>query len=1248
MQRETHIGKLRLRFVQGGCLSVYFSLTAILVALILISPYIHAQIASLASLSGTVVDSTHAVIPGATVTLVNQASGATRSISSNDVGQFVIDDLTPGDYHLSVKSKGFKILDESGIHLNPGDSRNLRELVLALGSASETVTITAASQGITLDSGEASTMISEEDIKHLSVEGRDVTELLKILPGFSMTNGNNNVNNTGYDPSQVTVSGAYGSYSAEGTTTNSVEILYDGIDLTDPGNFGAMLQNINYDQVTEVKVQTSAITADQGYGPVVVNGVGKSGTDKFHGEVYTYGRTYQLDSIDWLSNYDGVGKPPDYEIYPGFAVSGPIVVPHTSFNHNHHLTFFAAAEDYVQRNVYAYGNAASAILTALVPTAGMRTGDFSQTQLNQYLGPLVNSATYANINTVPATGMDGTPLTNGQMGSNINPTMQAMLDALPLPNQAVTNSEGYNWATTNLVDNNEWQAQGRVDEALNDKNHIYIMYSTERGKEGVPQIEYYSPRGDMGGTNTPGGGMVADLNSEVGTLNWTWIPSSTLTNNLSISGAYFDQDYVDKDFSAVSLNGTWNFAGIFNNGSKTIPELEDYGYDGLPVNLYPDTTYGGIYARKWVRTGEDDVTKVIGHHTLRTGIYVQLDSNHQVTPFDDTNGAIEQYYIGSTYNDTPAGTTVYSTGAVGNYNGGNYLADFLEGGIFAYSQDNIAPAPNLYFWTIDGYVQDHYRVKPYLSIDYGIRFNHLTPWTDPHGIGIPVWEPSTYATDQNPGDPGFLWHSIDHNIPASGMLSRAAFFEPRVGFAWDLLHNGHTVLRGGAGIYTAHDSTNDVETPAADAIGQSVVTVVGPMLLADVPANSPAVSTVGSFTPTEDGFGFFPNDNHQPQVYTYNLAVDQVMPFRSMLQISYIGNVSRHLLNNGSTQPVTLDNINAIPIGGLYKPDPITGATYPIVCATGATGCTAVSGMTQQEVDDYRPYPLYDELEVGSHNVNTNYNSLQLSYDKQAGALFFGINYTWSKALGVWGADGNGTPVTPFNYRDDYGPEAFDRRNAFNASYSYTLGNIVHKRFLSGFVNQWMISGITTIQSGPDLLAANNPDFSLEGQLNVSANGVNGNIPILSQDILGTPDVYLMPNVTCNPASHHGDQYVNGSCYSLETQLGVNGPYQEPDIHGPAFLDTDLALQKSFHFGGTRSLLVRYSAFNFLNHANRTYSSSIDPNAITLYESNLTQNAFQPISAALASATDSNASVFGAAPLRTGRRISEIELSYSF
>lgn len=156
--------------------------------------------------------------------LKNVATDDTRETKSNGAGDFTFSVLPVGNYELDIKVQGFQELTEGSLH----------EIKLTPGETSTTVTVRTATEAITLDSGEASTMISAEAIRNLSVEGRDVTELLNILPGFAITNGNNNLNNTTYDPSQVTITGAYGSYSGEGTITHSVALLYNGIDVTTP------------------------------------------------------------------------------------------------------------------------------------------------------------------------------------------------------------------------------------------------------------------------------------------------------------------------------------------------------------------------------------------------------------------------------------------------------------------------------------------------------------------------------------------------------------------------------------------------------------------------------------------------------------------------------------------------------------------------------------------------------------------------------------------------------------------------------------------------------------------------------------------------------------------------------------------------------------------------------------------------------------------------------------------------------
>ena len=134
------------------------------------------------------------------------------------------------------------------------------------------------------------------------------------------------------------------------------------------------------------------------------------GTSQFHGQLYAYARTYQLDSTDALSKATLEPKDPDREIYPGAAVGGPVLIPGTNFNHSKALTFFAGGEDYAQRNIYAYGGAAGALVHALVPTQNMRNGTFTATELQSYLGNLYTNGAYSNIASVPTTDINNNQL----------------------------------------------------------------------------------------------------------------------------------------------------------------------------------------------------------------------------------------------------------------------------------------------------------------------------------------------------------------------------------------------------------------------------------------------------------------------------------------------------------------------------------------------------------------------------------------------------------------------------------------------------------------------------------------------------------------------------------------------------------------------------------------------------------------------------------------------------------------------
>ena len=433
--------------------------------------------------------------------------------------------------------------------------------------------------------------------------------------------------------------------------------------------------------------------------------------------------------------------------------------------------------------------------------------------------------------------------------------------------------------------------------------------------------------------------------------------------------------------------------------------------------------------------------------------------------------------------------------------------------------------------------------------------------------------------------------------------------------------------------------------------GLSLKAVSGLMLPVASTAQ-PNTNTFGLSTPAGTYNAITMGDREQPLTDTYSVTLNQQLPWNLNLLIGYVGNNSRYLLDAGSNQTVSLDNVNAIPVGGLYKPNPLTGQ---VLTPTGITPPNApisitTSGISTAQLNQYRPLNTalvqYGAVDVPKHDLFANYNGLQFGLTHQTGRLTFNINYTFSKALGIEGADGTGEPANPFNIYDNYGPENFDRRNIFNASYTFEVGSPVHNKLVGAFANGWEVSGVTNYQSGPDITAiTSNPGFSLTGNIGQQylADGVTANpnrLAINSTVYLGTPDVSLQPTIHCDPGAGLGkNQFINGACFGTPNLL-QNGPYKYPYLAGPAFFNTDLSAQKNFNLEHGQSVQFRVAAFNFLNHPLTTFTGDF-PNEYSLNLTNLNGTTFNQ------GAFDPSAG-FGTAAYKVGRRIMELSVKYTF
>ena len=1268
---------------------------------------IHAQTIS-AALSGFVEDRTGAILPGASVTLTNQSSKDKRATKTDSAGLFSFAAVPSGTYQVQVSMNGFDSFVERDIHLSPADRRTLEAIKLQVGSVQTEITVRSTSNNMPTE-GAKSTEITAEDIVRLPVQGRDVTELIKTLPGFAMTAQGNGANNIW--PNTDTAGSQTGNYTANGVTPEGVQIISDGVNITDPGNESGTDQVINMDNVAEVKIQTSNFGADSAKGPIVINAVGKSGGSDYHGELYVYGRTYQLNTQDWFSKYDGDAKPNDRYIYPGFNIGGPVRIPGTDFNHNKKWTFFLNAEDYVQREAYAYGSAQSATINALVPTCAMRglgpadasfnctsTGqaaDFSEASLTNYLGkdPLgftggVQNCSpngifnlYQNICGIPqghypfasGSGPDsmtpngpnqGDGILNGQLAANqLDPgAMAYMYHVIPLPNQATLSRFGslYNYRAVNYENDDSYQTRIRTDYNLSERNKLYLVYSFQHSDGVNPQQTYYSPQDAFGEINTPGALVSADF-AHTGSLNYTSVLSAILTNELYL-GVNYNYGVVNALNGTATKETTIGYPASYQEIYPTsqFPQLDDYGYDGLPLGIFPDFSTP-VFQHKFVPNLGDNLTKVIKTHIIKVGTYIERTNVNETNLNDVSQGQIQNYYDGP--NNATGSVTEPGTGVQLNTQG-NYLASFDLGLASAFNQYNFQTNSDLYYWDVDFYATDSWKVTKKLTLDYGFRLGHLGPWQDDHGLGLAVWDPALYTAQTTPvltqilsytgasgmgietkvnvpglASPGFKWHAVDNTVPNSGAGSRAVFFSPRFGLAYDVYGDGKTMVRGGIGAYRSHDSWNDISAAEATSEGQAQSYVGGGGLaLRDIYKITHAANA-GLANPTgENGcgclntsFGLQQGDTEQPLTYTYSFTVDQQLSPSTVFEISYQGSQSTHLLTQWEQGAAgDLENINALPIGSFFKPDPYTGSVLD------------PSDIVNDDIQgDYRQFPYYSQVNVIRHALYSNYNGLQASMRRTQGRLLYSVNYTWSKNMGVFGAYSTGNVIDSSNIRPNYGPLQGDRSDVLNSTFAYDTGKFHSgNRFVRSALSGYDVSGIVNLQSGPNVQRVLGSNLGLSGQITNpqgSQSTLYTNYPISNTTYLGTPDVVLQPALLCDPRSninHAAHQYMNPACFALP-QFGVNGPAEIPYIHAPGYFDFDARVSRQIDLHKNQTLQLQLSAFNVINRANYSFSSKFPTEqTLTFFGSTPQGLAADP--------------TFGTASFRFGRRVSEISIKYNF
>ncbi len=1144
-----------LRFVPAGAkpgsVSHYFASVLLMALVILFSASSLYGQKLTASLSGTAADSSGAAVVGAQVEMINEASGDIRRAVTNGDGFFDIQAAPAGQYTVRVTAPGFTPWEVKGVVLTQGDSRTLPNISLKIGDVKEAVEVVAEGASVApVDTGAVSTTLNQTMVDEFTLSGRDAGELMKIMPGMG-TNGGLSANASFNGSDHVTGSntGPAGNYSSNGLIPHgSMAYLLDGADLLD-NNMGTQIANINPEMVSEVKMMQSSYGAEYAKGPVIFQAITKSGGKDFHGEGYFFARNSIFNAEDSYQKSIGNTITASHYYYPGGNIGGPVIIPGTKFNHNHDKLFFWFGYEYMVQDP------AGSLIQYFVPTDQMKGGNFSPAYLSSLVVPSGWSQGFNVPCANPANG--GCPALGGSIAGGIIPTNMfdpngvAYLKMMPAPNETPGNTGGYNYGFNNTLPQNRWEQSEKIDYSINDNTKLTVTYTYQKEFDHHPIATWWAPNQALPYPTS----MDAHTPSSVISGNFTKVFSATLVNEVvGAYGSYLNTLTPANPALVDPSKLGMTYQGLFGVKEKQFADLLSWSSgvpDFMPQASFFGSDFGGNFgAHKYDPSIADNLSKIWGTHTLKFGFYWDTMGNKQ-----STTGYEGQYEV-----ETYGGSTT-----------GNTIADLLLGHAQSYQQTNTLIAPAFQSVQHSLYAQDSWKVNRRLTVNYGLRLDHIGQWYNPTGNGVIVWDPSAYSSSNTP-DTGIVWHKKDPSIPQSGWASKLYYPAPRVSAAYDLFGNAKTVLRGGlAEFYFTQGAIDNFDA----ASGGQFTWATPQALTSFAQINSyPGVPTAGSplngTTITADDL----NDNKMPHTWDYNFTISQAFPFRSLLEVAYVGNRSRDMLWGGTSNN-KLNDANIIPMGAFFTPDPKTGV---IPCTRGVTCIGSLNA------NDYFAYPNYQDIYVMSHGSYSNYNSAQVSWIRSVKPVVVSANYVFGKVLGTYdgisgnGADNSGT-VDGFALSKNYGPMAYDHTHIFNLAYSLDLPKFVHgNKVLGEVINGWTLSGWTGIQSGTPL-ETNAAGFNTQWPSGVS-----------NSSYLGTNAVNLMPNLICDPRKNLASgQYFNPACFAPPAP-GTQGTEIWPFIHGPAVINSDMSLFKSFQFSESRKLQFRLQAYNFMNHPNAAFA----------------------------------------------------------
>jgi hypothetical protein len=1138
------------------------------------------------SLSGTINDAQGAAVSGARVQVTSTSRNETRTTQTGEDGRFVFPQLQPDNYKLRVEAKGFKIYDLERVVLNANDKISTPDIELQVGSVTENVTVISSGEQLQTESAERSTAITGDQVANLAINGRSYLSLTRLAPGVVNTNDYKVAGHAGL--SNISVNGA---------RNNQNNLTLDGVGNVDTGNNGDQLATVSIDAVAEFKLLSSNYQAEYGRSSgAQISVVTKSGTNEFHGSGYLYHRHDQFNANNWLSNRDRQSLQLFRFNNFGYTIGGPVYLPkfgeggRSVWSGKNKLYFFVSQE--WQKQLKPQGNR-----NVTMPTALERAGDFSKSVTNT--GATVFIGDYQKVDAsgvrLPCTSsntsgcfIDGGVLNKIPANRLYAPGL-AILNVFPLPNSPFVNNTG-NFKSQISDSYPRREDLIRIDYKQSDSLTLFGRFVNNQDA-----VSSFYGSFVLGTNNSlvrindvrPGRALA---------IGATKTFNATTVNEITV-GFGKNQINIDAESNALSRakNGLSSLPALFPTAIQN-DYIPQFAFGGRVSN---GPNYGTNNAPffNYNRTADiiDNFSKIVGRHALKTGLYFQHSWKDQ-TVFTNHNGNIN--FSDATSNPLDTGFS-FANAAIGVFQ--------------SFNQASAYPTGQYRYTNLEFYVQDTWKVRPRLTLDYGLRFYYIQPQYDKAlqtstflpQLFDPSKAPRLYrpilGTDPVTGaknvrvafDPvtnkTLPGTEIGKIVPGSGGLlngiakagdrinkylqnSQGILFAPRFGVAYDLTGKGNFVLRGGGGIF--YDRYQGNET--FDMLGNPP-TIFTPTVSNGRLQDITPITNVQTALLAPSGLNAFSQDGFIPTVYQFNVGVQAKLPHDFRLDVSYVGSQSRHLLQRL--------NLNAIPYGTLYRrenQDPsrfaggVVPTTEPGLAAPYVAAGLSFSGSNALPTDLLRPYQGFGNINIHQMGGNANYNSMQVSVQRRfAKQLFVQGNYTWSKALGVSNVDGDFVRIDAFTHAANYGPLSSDRRHNFAVNFIYELprasawagGNKVVK-FLG---DNWQLSGIYVWLNG----APYTPTCSISGSSQTTNLAGSATESASRCKITGSPG-----------SGHSGDPYrqLTASVFSVQSPGSLGLESGRNYMVGPGINNIDLSLQKSFPFGEKRRLELRVDAFNVLNH----------------------------------------------------------------